>query len=64
MSIIIHGRKGCGKTRHYEALRKAYGMKYIIDGYDPRQKLPSDTIAFTNEKCKGSIPYEEAKSNL
>lgn len=34
-SVVVAGPQGCGKSKHKEAIRKHYGMSFIIDGWHP-----------------------------
>lgn len=39
MITVIHGPAGCGKTRNAEALKRAFGCRRIVDGWEPGQEL-------------------------
>lgn len=34
MIIVIHGPPACGKTRNKEALRRHFGCRRIVDGWE------------------------------
>jgi len=73
-SIVVHGPAACGKTRNGERLRKAFGMKYLLDEgrmLSPgRQRLPKmDTLILSEEpadKASGlqSIAFHEAMKRI
>lgn len=48
MAVIVYGPKACGKTRNGLYLRKAYGMRYIVDGWDCSQPITINALHLTN----------------
>jgi hypothetical protein len=36
-SLVIYGPQGCGKTQNAEKLRKRYGLREVVDGWEPGQ---------------------------
>jgi len=63
MSItIIVGPMACGKTHNKEALKRAYGAKRIVDGFDAfRGKLRNGDIALCSEIPRGYKTTGKAK---
>ncbi len=68
--IIIYGAPGSGKTRRAEQLRRHYGGKRVIDGWDGGSGLHPGDIALTNLQppfCQSgarAIPIEKAKAAI
>jgi len=55
-SVYIYGPQGCGKTMHAEKFMKAFGLKYLLDGFDPETGvLPTNpTLILSNVKIKAT----------
>lgn len=61
MSIVITGPQGCGKSTNKEELAMHFGMKQVIDGWQPGDHLPETAVAFTNCKgVEGAIEFDKA----
>jgi hypothetical protein len=49
-SVIVYGPQGCGKTLNAEQIRKALGLKKVLDEWIPEQPFPKDdTLVLTEE---------------
>lgn len=48
MTVVIHGPRGCGKTKHAEAFARRFGCTQIVDDWDGVSELPLDALALTN----------------
>lgn len=49
-SLIVHGPKGCGKTRNAKRIAAAFGLYRIIDDWARTNSLPQlGALALTNE---------------
>jgi hypothetical protein len=46
-AIIVSGPAACGKTHHKEALRKALGCKFVVDGWMPGDDVFSAALHLT-----------------
>lgn len=65
MSIVITGPQGCGKSTNKEALAVYFGMKQVIDEWQPGDHLPETAIAFTNcQGIEGTIEFDKATKLL
>jgi len=70
-SVLVHGPRGCGKSRDRDAIAAAYGLENILDEWHPGQRVPqTDTLILTNaprsqlDRLPTSIaviPYHKAK---
>lgn len=54
MTMIVYGPMACGKTRNAQALAAHFGLKVIIDDWDPtRHVLTDGALHLTNAPCEG-----------
>lgn len=70
-SVLVHGPRGCGKSRDREAIAAAYGLETILDDWRPGNRIPqTDTLILTNATLAefsriptsiAVIPYHKAK---
>ena len=44
---VVYGPQGCGKTRNAERIRKALGLRHIVDDWQPGDPTPADTLLLT-----------------
>lgn len=35
-SVVVFGPQGCGKTRNAEALAAHFGLRFVVDDWDPK----------------------------
>ena len=58
--LIIHGPAGSGKTHHREEIRRAFGMRGIVDGWEPGDPLLDRHVHLTcwqpNDAWKAAHP--------
>lgn len=69
MSMIVYGPKACGKTRNAQRIAKHLGYTKIVDDWHPGLKLPSGTLALTNDdsvfaKYRGVIEFDAVMKKM
>ncbi len=47
MTTIVFGPPGCGKTTNAELLKKHFGERVVVDGWDGVEDLPHNALALT-----------------
>lgn len=57
-SVIVHGPQGCGKTLNAPKLRKHFGLRKVVEGFDASLAgdiNPEGTLYLTNSAPKNAL---------
>lgn len=60
--VIVYGGEDTGKTRRSAELKKHYGCRRVLDGWDGLQPLKSGDLALTNLQPPFQVPGAQAVS--
>lgn len=47
-TVVIHGPKGCGKTRNAQALAAHFGCSSVVDDWNGRDWIDDGSLVLTN----------------
>lgn len=52
MIVVVHGPQGVGKTKNAEALRRHFGCRRVVDGWESGVLLRDGDLALTDERVE------------
>jgi hypothetical protein len=62
--VIVYGPRGCGKTRHGEALAAHFGLGRIVDEWMPGDPVEPGALHLSQVEVPGAVAYESLKAEL
>jgi hypothetical protein len=52
VKVVVYGAMACGKTRHAGAIARHFGVRKVVDDWDPHMHvLEDDALHLTNMRC-------------